>query len=269
MYHQIEITSRCNFSCFYCAGRDMPQRDMRWEQFVRIVDSIGDRRSTVSLQGEGEPSLHPQLMEMAEYVTRAGHVPYTILNGSRVDAVQLARAFPRVGISLDTLDPQEAERIGRHNLAKVLANVEALLDVMGPRRLIIMTVDMGQDLAPLRQWVRERGFLRHIVQPLSPKDDYARRYKERVAPREASLQRPSCRYLEADIMRFYSLGGSTMPCCFIKDAAAFTSIQALRAGFGAGHVPRACSGCGELRERHQPPARHAELSRPAPADATI
>lgn len=263
MLHQIEITTRCNFSCFYCAGRDMPQRDMGWDQFVRIVDAIGGRGATVSLQGEGEPSLHPRFWAMADYVAAAGHVPYTILNGSRIDAARLARVFPRVGISVDTLDTEEAERIGRHHLAKVLANLQELVAAMGARRIIIMTVDMGQPLAPLREWVRARGFGRHVVQPLSPKDDYARRYRDRVAARSPAPRQPGCRFLETDVMRFHSLEGKTMPCCFIKDAAGYRTISALRAELDAGVVPTSCSGCGQLRERALPIVVDSAMRRPA------
>lgn len=108
MFYQLEITTRCNFDCFYCAGRDMPQQDMAWDTFVRIVDRIPGRGSMVSLQGEGEPSLHPKFEAMAQHVATRGHQAYTILNASRIDAERLSRLFPTVGISVDTLDAHRA-----------------------------------------------------------------------------------------------------------------------------------------------------------------
>jgi molybdenum cofactor biosynthesis enzyme MoaA len=258
MYSQLEITTRCNFACFYCAGRDMPQQDMAWSTFTRIVDAIDQPGSTVSLQGEGEPSLHPQFWDMVLYVCNKGHVPYTILNGSRVDADRTAQLFPRIGISLDTLDPVFAHKIGRYNLHKVLANLEALHAAMGPQRIVVMTVDMGQSLAALKDWVRQLGFTTHIVQPLMRKADYAQRYPQVLAQPITLHANPSlaraqtCRFLQQDAMRYYTWTGLALPCCFIKDTQGIESIVGLRTLLAQGHIPAGCKGCRELRSMDIP-----------------
>lgn len=264
MYSQLEVSTRCNFACFYCAGRDMPQQDMAWSTFTRIVDGIDQPGSTVSLQGEGEPSLHPQFWDMVLYVRNKGHVPYTIINGSRVDAERTAQLFPRIGISLDTLDSAVAHKIGRYNLSKVLANLEALHAAMGPQRIVVMTVDMGQPLAALKAWVRQRGFTTHIVQPLMRKADYAQRYPQVLAQpvtwHKKSLQElliesqaatrsapQTCRFLRQDAMRYYTWAGLELPCCFIKDTQGIESIDGLRNLLVGGQVPVGCAGCRELK----------------------
>jgi len=253
MHYQLEITTRCNFDCFYCAGRDMPQKDMSWDVFTRIVSSIVGKGRSVWLQGEGEPSLHPQFEEMARYVTAHGHHPYTILNGSRVDPQSLHELFPTIGFSVDTLDEEKAHQTGRYNLPKVLRNIDLLSQVMPPKCINIMTVDMGQPLDALRRWVAERGFARHIVQPLSPKSDYARRYtvnSQLIVP-----PRPSaCHYLQRNLMRFYTWDGRELPCYCMKDPEDFTTIDGLQKQLAKGAIPRCCSGCTHLRRLSVKPA---------------
>lgn len=245
MFYQLEITTRCNFDCFYCAGRDMPQQDMAWDTFVRIVDRIPGRGSMVSLQGEGEPSLHPKFEAMAQHVATRGHQAYTILNASRIDAERLSRLFPTVGISVDTLDAHRAQEIGRHNLAKVLRNIELLCQAMDPQRITIMTVNMGQPLDDLRRWVKIRGFGHHIVQQLSPKSDYARRYtvnSQLIEPSGPS----TCRYLQHELMRFFTWEGKELPCCFMKNSSAFTTREQLGARLATGLSSSCCNGCPQL-----------------------
>lgn len=246
-YHQIEVTTRCNFDCFYCAGRDMVQQDMPWERFAAIVDGIAGPGATVSLQGEGEPSLHPRFWDMVAHVKQRGHVPYTILNGSRIDAARIAANFPAIAVSVDTLDEAVAERIGRHNLPKVLLHLAELVLAMGANRIEIMTVDLGQPLQAVRRWAREAGFRRHVVQPLQPKADYGRRYPVR-GPRPLASRGPmGCRFVERDLMRFYPLQGVALPCAFIKDATGIESVEGLKAQLGRGQVPVGCTGCTHLR----------------------
>jgi MoaA/NifB/PqqE/SkfB family radical SAM enzyme len=246
MYHQLEVTTRCNFACWYCAGRDMPQQDMQWDTCCKIVDAIPHPASTVSLQGEGEPTLHPRFWDMVRYVRTKGHVPYTIINGSRVNVTLIARHFLTVGVSIDTLDSGVAEQLGRHNLAKVLANLEGLCKLMEPHRITIMTVDVGQPLQALRDWVKAKGFGQHIVQPLMQKQDYAQRYPQRVRDETGKTHPQTCQYVQQDSMRFYTRQGLALPCCFIKDTRGINSIQELGTLLLNGSTPPGCIGCKEL-----------------------
>ena len=84
MFAQIEFTTRCNFDCFYCAGRLMRQGDMPYETFTGLIDQHIAKYGVpgvVSLQGEGEPTLHHDFIRLAEFVRSRGATPYTITNG--------------------------------------------------------------------------------------------------------------------------------------------------------------------------------------------
>src|SRR5581483_11858571 len=107
MMLQFEITTRCNFDCFYCAGRAMRQGDMPFGTFKDLLGCHVARNgvpSRVSLQGEGEPTLHHDFFRMAEYVRALGSTPYTITNGTYKHPERFVGLFPRVGVSVDTLD---------------------------------------------------------------------------------------------------------------------------------------------------------------------
>jgi len=244
MMYQIEVTTHCNFECFYCAGRAMPQRHMPWDLFKSIIDGIPSGQHMVSLQGEGEPTTHPKFREMAEAVSARSLVPFTITNGAQIDADWMASTFPSIGVSIDTLDAAEAERIGRHKLDRVLKNLEALDARMGPKRIRIMSVNYGQSLDAVREFVRARGY-RHSVQSLQTKPDYAHRYPAAFdAPPPRYTYR--CRYLERPLKRYYDIEGREYPCCFIKDARLHEPIAAMQEKMAAGEIPPACTGCREV-----------------------
>lgn len=244
MLFQIEVTTHCTFTCFYCAGRDMAQRHMEWPVFEKILANIPSGLHDVSLQGEGEPTLHPRFWDMVTGVKARGFVPTTITNGYEIDTARMAAELPSVAVSIDTLDEAEASRIGRLKLPRVLASLDRLLAAMGPERIRIMTVDYGQDLSALRTYLRQKRLHQHIVQPLQRKDDYARRYPERVSA--AGRYHYRCHFLHAPVMRFYDINGLELPCCFIKDSTGFRSIGALAADLAQRVVPQPCAGCREI-----------------------
>lgn len=243
MLHQIEITTRCNFECFYCAGRNMPQRNMPWALFEKILGGIAPG-SRVSLQGEGEPFLHPRFWDMVEALRGAGMEPYVITNGTLIDdAARVAACFPTLGVSLDTMDPEVSKQTGRLHLDRVLEGLERLRQAVQPAsRVVVHTVDFGQAVAPVAEYARAMGF-KHLVQTLQPKDDYARYYASESSWGACTYR---CRYIEQPVMRYYNLDGVEMPCCYIKDAAQFPGIEAIAADLAARRVPAVCRGCREL-----------------------
>jgi MoaA/NifB/PqqE/SkfB family radical SAM enzyme len=246
MHIQIEITTRCNYQCFYCAGRDMPQTHMAWLLFNTILHNLPAGRHRISLQGEGEPFWHPRFWDMVDRIVQCGHTPHTITNGSHLDVERIAQYFPKIGISIDTIDPGEANRIKRYNVRNVLHNLHRLLQVYPPERILIHTVDYGQDLQPLAVYLRSLGITKHIVQPLQEKDDYAYRYSDLLPQRAPGHYTYHCRYITAPLMRYYNVDGIEMPCCFIKDVSQFLSTDHIRRDLEAGTVPATCRGCREI-----------------------
>ena len=243
---QIEIGTHCNFNCFYCVGRDMPQRYMSMETFNAILGRLPAERNRVSLQGEGEPTTHPHFWDMVSMLKELGAIPYTITNASVIDPQRAARELPRIGVSLDTVDSVEAKRIGRYKLERVIGNIRALVEAYGdPGKVIVHTVDYGQDIAGVADWLAPLGITKHYSQPLQSKDDYAYRYPD-LTPRHSTDCRYRCRYVEAPLMLYYDIQGVEMPCCFIKDSSGFVSTTEIRNLLAKRRVPACCRGCREL-----------------------
>lgn len=241
---QIEITTKCNFKCFYCAGRHMKQENMPWERFVKVLEKLDALPHTVSLQGEGEPTAHPEFWPMVDRLIALGHQPYIITNASLIDVRQAALKFQSIGVSVDTLDETEAHRIGRYKLHNVLRRVHELIAAMGASRIIVHTVSYGQDIEPVKKFVRSLG-AKHLIQPIQTKPDYAKNYAN-----EATVtfwrHKNHCRYLELPLMRYFDVTGRESPCCYIKDMSVFDTAERLKTELASGKVPNACVGCREI-----------------------
>jgi pyruvate-formate lyase-activating enzyme len=238
---QFEVTARCNFECFYCAGREMRQSDMPYDMFTALVDrhiATYGMPKVVSLQGEGEPTLHHYFLRMAEFVRDRGATPYTITNGTYKHPERLVGLFPEIGVSIDTLDEAAARKIGRCNLPRVLSFIEALAP---HATIVIHSVAHKEHTPPIAQWCRRHGY-RHRVQPLQTKPDYSRRYRSGSPPR-APQARFSCGYPAQPRMRYYVLDGLELPCCYIKDTSAYEGMAAMMRHQQAETWAKCCEGC--------------------------
>lgn len=104
----IEPTTRCNFSCWYCIGRHMEQEDIEVDNFARMLDNFPAVK-TIALVGEGEPLMHKGFFEMAD-MARARGIRVTIIsNGSAFSQSVIeklcASEVAYVSISIDSYDP--------------------------------------------------------------------------------------------------------------------------------------------------------------------
>ncbi len=104
----IEPTTRCNFSCWYCVGRHMRQQDIRPEDFDAMLDHF-PTVETIALVGEGEPLLHKDFFPMAHRAKDRGIRVVIISNGSAFSQSVIRKLceaqIAYIGISIDSIDP--------------------------------------------------------------------------------------------------------------------------------------------------------------------
>ena len=70
----IEVTNACNLNCLMCGNRHMMRKIgyMEYDLFKKIIINIKGYAKKVRLYSTGEPTLHPNLLEMIGYVHSAG-----------------------------------------------------------------------------------------------------------------------------------------------------------------------------------------------------
>jgi acyl-CoA synthetase (AMP-forming)/AMP-acid ligase II/pyruvate-formate lyase-activating enzyme len=192
---QLEPTTRCNFTCGFCAGRHFDQSDLAWSTFEAALAAAPGLRH-LELQGEGEPLLHPRFSEMASHATARGIRVSTITNGSLltrkcVESL-LACDIDAVLVSLESPDAEEFQRIRGGRFDKVAQGIRLLLDERRragrdrPRVGFAVTVlaDTQHRLAEIAALYDELGLDGELaVQMLNPMAPYARHYDEATAAR--------------------------------------------------------------------------------------
>ena len=109
----IEPTTRCNFSCWYCVGRQMVQEDIDPDNFPRLLANFPNLK-TIALVGEGEPLMHKGFFSMARQARDHGARVLIISNGSTLSSSvvrQLCESeVAYVAISIDSIDPDTFAR---------------------------------------------------------------------------------------------------------------------------------------------------------------
>ena len=77
LYLEIHITDRCNSACYFCNQRKFRDNgsEMPFETFVDLVTTCKQNGlKGVRFSGGGEPSIHPNIYEMVEFISEIGLV---------------------------------------------------------------------------------------------------------------------------------------------------------------------------------------------------
>ncbi len=113
----IAITSRCNCRCQMCNIYENEPVDMRYSDIVKILDFMAVNKFLIVYFTGGEPSLHPNLVEIVKYADRLGLVTSLTTNGTIPcdTLIELKKAgLYTLSVSIDSWDPAIAEGIRRH-----------------------------------------------------------------------------------------------------------------------------------------------------------
>ncbi len=208
---QIEPTTRCNYSCGFCAGRHLPQGDLAAHRLQTLLDGI-EGLEHVELQGEGEPLLHAGFFELIDLVRR--RFPQvsisTITNGSLFtdDTIErlLDHRLTRVNVSMETADAERFRAIRGGKFERVERGIEAFMRRRAQRGLHQPTVglavtvlsdtlnDAADTILPFYRRLQLDGGI--LLQPLQRMPQYVRFYS-----REMAAQLPSAQQLQAHNQR--------------------------------------------------------------------
>jgi len=140
VFANIEITTRCNFRCKYCAraNLDKGRMDMDIETFKRILDLL-PHAYRVTLVGLGEPLLHARIIEFIEIASslkrRVGLVTNTSLLESSISRELISAGLDSIAFSLDTINQDVASRVRKGtDIDRVIDNIRQFIKIANAAR---------------------------------------------------------------------------------------------------------------------------------------
>ena len=140
---QVEPTTRCNFTCGFCCGRQMDQNDVSMDDFQLALDKF-PHLERLELHGEGEPMMHPGIFDMAQRARERGLTVSTITNGSLFTRTNIHRilesGIETLFVSIESPDVQEFKNIRGGSLEKVKRGIRKFLAERDLRGLSLPTV---------------------------------------------------------------------------------------------------------------------------------
>jgi MoaA/NifB/PqqE/SkfB family radical SAM enzyme len=178
----LEVNSTCNLKCIFCWSRihmTRPQTFMKKEDALKILDDASPYVSWMCPYFEGEPLLHPDIIEILDYANKKGLMTEISTNGMLLTE-QKSRDLIKIGLdsvvlSFDgaTKENYEKNRAGS-NFETVIKNVKALsrlkkeMHSRKPHLMIqmIVTKDNQHEIAGFKELCKEMGanevFLRNL-----------------------------------------------------------------------------------------------------------
>jgi MoaA/NifB/PqqE/SkfB family radical SAM enzyme len=130
IFAQIEPTTKCNFTCGFCCGRQMDQSDLSLQQLQQALDLFPEIQH-LELQGEGEPLIHPDFFAMVELATAKQIQLSLITNGSLFTSANIQRLLnsriTSIRISVETTDPEKFKAIRGGSFPIVEQGIQRLI----------------------------------------------------------------------------------------------------------------------------------------------
>ena len=249
-FMQIEPTTRCNFTCKFCCGRQMDQSNLDTATFEHLIDSYPELEH-IELQGEGEPLAHPQFFEMVRFARSRNIKVSTITNGSLFTTQRIAEILDSdlqaLLVSIESADADAFGEIRGGSLQGVKDGIRALLSERNARGRRHPSVGLAvtvlrrtqHELPRIAALYEELGLDGGItVHMLNPMQSYRRTYDASMRDQQLGkaeeamvwakyakiLRSPT--YRRSDVEHFYDniYGTFLSVSSYVPDDRAFTNV---------------------------------------------
>lgn len=198
----IQVVRHCNHFCGFCSNPTTPYVHTFESMKVLVDDFVRRGYFGVILTG-GEPTLHPELPQIARYASDCGLHVRLITNGTRLSDPEFAREMADSGlklihVSVYSVRPEvEAQLRGMPNtLVKAFGAVEnaQALGIDVNVNCVINKLNADHLDENIRYWIKHHPYVRHFVwNNMDPSMGRAEvnqaQFTPRLADFELSLQR--------------------------------------------------------------------------------
>ncbi|HOK41854.1 MAG TPA: radical SAM protein [bacterium] len=128
---ELSLTNECNQKCIWCSDYELRNRlpgTLKKEVIFNLVDDlkIGGTKG-ITIEGGGEPTLHPDFIEIINYIYDKGLGVGLITNGVILNYEDILHKFDWIRISLDAANSNEYKKLkGTNNFDTVINNIKKI-----------------------------------------------------------------------------------------------------------------------------------------------
>lgn len=131
---ELHLTDRCNLNCEWCTDKKLRENKATLDLGVikRLFQELGGHGTGVTLEGGGEPTLHPHFREVVDLGSKLD-VDMGLISNGTVDISDCVSKLKWIRISLDSGTKEEYVREkGVDRFGHVLENVEKMSKARNP-----------------------------------------------------------------------------------------------------------------------------------------
>lgn len=136
---ELHLTDICNLNCGWCTDKELRKNKatLNLESIEKLFKEFGEHHTGVTLEGGGEPALHPNFKEIVSMGNQYGVDLGLITNGT-VDISEIVHKIKWVRVSLDSSNEKEylAEK-GVDAFEKVMDNLRKMSINRNPQKTFI------------------------------------------------------------------------------------------------------------------------------------
>jgi len=164
-YIMLDITNQCNSACIHCPHSGAFKNNARpvyldIETYKRVIDECkGKAINFVRITADGEPLLHPKLLNMIDYAVKEEVGPVGLTTNGSLLSQENAKSLSESGlfmvdISLDAIKKETYNKIRRGlSFQKVMRNIDFLLEyrskVNSPLKVMVSFVKQASNTSEL------------------------------------------------------------------------------------------------------------------------
>jgi len=175
----IEITDHCNMSCPICLASNHNSWHMPLKKFEKIIKNLLKAEGSldlINLSG-GEPTLHPQFLEILDITRRPEIINVSISTNGRVflkDEDLLLKLIDRdmfISLQFDGYDEKAYKQLRGQEMLEEKLRILELLEKHSARTSLVMTVMNGvnnKEIGEVVKYFIEKNFIKSIMfQPVA------------------------------------------------------------------------------------------------------